>query len=275
MIVTGVRFHNQDKNYDFNAGGLDLKLGDIVIVETEIGTESGKVATIEKREETGENSGSLKPVIRVATSVDLEKIKKYEKKVEEAVAYCREIVGKLRLEMKLVDAHFAFDGSRVTFYFTADARIDFRELVKDLTRKFQKSVRLQQIGSRDAAAKIGDYGICGRKLCCAKFLKEFESITLDTARVQQMEHRGSDRLSGCCGRLMCCLSYEAKTYKKLALTMPDMGEDVITKSGRGRVIARNILKQEVQVRLDKEDKKENFKVVEINWKNKKVAQVNK
>ncbi|NQU99575.1 MAG: stage 0 sporulation protein [Parcubacteria group bacterium] len=275
MIVAGVRFHNQDKNYDFDAVGLDLKLGDIVIVETEIGTESGKIDSLEKKAEDGESSESLKPVLRVATSVDLEKIEKYEKKVEEAVTYCREAVSKLKLEMKLVDAHFAFDGSRVTFYFTADARIDFRELVKDLTRNFQKSVRLQQIGSRDAAAKIGDYGICGRKLCCSKFLKEFESITLDTARVQQMEHRGSDRLSGCCGRLMCCLSYEAKTYKKLTVTMPDMGEDVITKSGKGRVISRNILKQEVQVKLDKEDKRENFAISDINWRNKKVSQDNK
>ncbi len=270
MIVAGVRFHNQDKNYDFDAAGLDLKLGDIVIVDTEMGTESGVVASIEKKDEE-ESSEKIKPVLRVATTTDLEKIEKYDKKVEEAVNYCRQSVSRLGLVMKLVDAHFAFDGSRVTFYFTADARIDFRELVKDLTRNFQKSVRLQQIGSRDAAAKIGDYGICGRKLCCAKFLKEFESITLDTARVQQMEHRGSDRLSGCCGRLMCCLSYEAKTYKALAVGMPEMGEDVITKSGRGRVISRNILKQEVQVRLDKEDKRENFKIDEINWKNKKKA----
>lgn len=275
MIVAGVRFHNQDKNYDFDSSGLDLKLGDVVIVETEIGTESGKVASIEKKSENGENKESLKPVLRVATTTDLDKIKKYQDKVEEAVTYCRESVSKLGLEMKLVDAHFAFDGSRVTLYFTADSRIDFRELVKDLTRKFQKSVRLQQIGSRDAAAKIGDYGICGRKLCCKQYLKEFESITLDTARVQQMEHRGSDRLSGCCGRLMCCLSYEAKTYKELAKKMPAMGEEVMTKSGRGRVVSRNILKQEVQVRLDKEEKREKFAVDEINWRNKKISQTNK
>jgi cell fate regulator YaaT (PSP1 superfamily) len=269
MIVAGVRFHNQDKNYDFDSAGLDLALGDIVVVETEIGIESGKVASIEKKPDDAKSREKLKPVLRKATTTDLEKIKKYDKKVEEAVAYCRKTVSKLGLEMKLVDAHFAFDGSRVTFYFTADSRIDFRELVKDLTRNFQKSVRLQQIGSRDAAAKIGDYGICGRKLCCAKFLKEFESITLDTARVQQMEHRGSDRLSGCCGRLMCCLLYEAKTYKELASKMPEMGEEVLTKNGSGRVISRNILKQEVQVRFNKEDKRENFKIADIKWKSKK------
>lgn len=275
MIVAGVRFHNQDKNYDFDAAGLDLALGDIVIVETEIGIESGEVASIEKRSEDGGDTELLKPVLRVATTTDLDKIKKYEKKVEEAVAFCRESADKLGLEMKLVDAHFAFDGSRITFYFTADSRIDFRELVKGLTRNYQKSVRIQQIGSRDAAAKIGDYGICGRKLCCAKFLKEFESITIDTARVQQMEHRGSDRLSGCCGRLMCCLAYEAKTYKELTVGIPEMGEEVMTKSGQGRVISRNILKQEVQVRLNDEDKRENFNISEIKWKNKKVSQTNK
>lgn len=268
MIVAGVRFHNQDKNYDFDAVGIDLKLGDIVIVETEMGTESGKVASIEKKPDDINSKDKLKPILRIATTSDLEKIEKYQEKVEEAVKYCRQSVSGLNLEMKLIDAHFAFDGSRITFYFTADSRIDFRELVRDLTRNFQKSVRLQQIGSRDAAAQIGDFGICGRKLCCAKFLKEFESITLDTARVQQMEHRGSDRLSGCCGRLMCCLGYEAKTYRELSSKMPDLGAEVATKEGKGRVVAQNILKQEVEVRLS-EDKKESFAIKEIKWRNKK------
>lgn len=268
MIVVGVRFHSQDKVYNFDSSGLDFKLGDIVIVETELGTESGEVASIEKKLDKEKPKEPLKPVLRKATTTDLNKIEKYEKRVKEAVSYCREAINGFGLEMKLVDAHFAFDGSRITLYFTADCRIDFRELVKNLTRHFQKSVRLQQIGSRDAAAKIGDYGICGRKLCCAKFLKEFESITLDTARIQQMEHRGSDRLSGVCGRLMCCLDYEAETYKKLSKDMPDMGEIVETKSGQGKVIARNILSRKVEVLFEK-DNKVFFNIDDIKWKKKK------
>lgn len=270
MIVVGVRFHNQDKVYDFNAKALDLKLGDMVIVETEIGIESGIVVALEKREDD-QNSNSLKSVLRKATSTDLDKIKKYTRKIPEALVYCRKTVNRMNLPMKLVDAHFSFDGSKVTFYFTADSRIDFRELVKDLTRNFQKSVRLQQIGSRDAAAKVGDCGVCGRGLCCAKFLKNFESITLEKARVQQMEHRGSDRLSGVCGRLMCCLAYEAKVYEEFSKKSPDIGKIVKTKHGEGRVIARNILRQQVEVEFKdgKEgEKKVIFKTDEIKWKKK-------
>lgn len=270
MIVVGVRFHNQDKTYDFNSNGIELKLDDVVIVETELGMEAGEVVAIEKRSDDEKSNSNLKPVLRKATSTDLEKIENYKKKVEESIAYCRQTIDKFELPMKLVDAYFAFDGSRITFYFTADSRIDFRELVKDLTRHFQKSVRLQQIGSRDAAAKIGDYGVCGRKLCCAKFLKEFESITLDAARAQQIEHRGSDRLSGCCGRLMCCLNYEEKTYKKLSQNLPEVGTEVITKKGNGKIISRNILKQEVEVILVDEKNGENrvtFNINEIKLKN--------
>jgi cell fate regulator YaaT (PSP1 superfamily) len=263
--VAGIRFHSQDKVYHFDQKDLKLNLGDVVIVETELGTEAGEVVSRDQKIDEKNLEKPLKPVLRTATSSDLEKIKKYQDKVSEALTTCHKAIEKYKLPMKLIDAHFAFDGSRLTFYFTAESRIDFRNLVKDLTRHFQKSVRLQQIGSRDAAAKIGGCGICGCELCCARFLNKFESITIDMARSQQMAHRGSERLSGVCGRLMCCLSYETKTYQELVKKMPVVGQEVKTSQGVGRVISRNVLKQEVEVELDKENRSM-FDVAEIKWK---------
>lgn len=264
--IISICFHSQDKAYNFDSKGIKLKAGDVVIVETEIGVEAGKVVSTGK--EAGEESAEkpIKPILRKATSTDLEKIKKYEEKIEEVMQYCRKGIEKFQLPMKLIDAHFAFDGSRITYYFTADSRIDFRELVKDLTRHFQKSIRLQQIGSRDAAAKIGGCGVCGKKLCCSKFLKNFESITIDMARVQQIEHRGSERLSGVCGRLMCCLSYEAKTYHDLLKKLPVLGQEVKTSHGKGTVVNRDVLKQKVLVDFGKDERME-LAVSEVRWKN--------
>jgi cell fate regulator YaaT (PSP1 superfamily) len=269
--VTGVCFHSQDKVYNFDSRGLKLGLGDVVIVETEMGIESGKVVSSEDISDENVRDKPLKPILRKATTTDLEKIETYKQKIKDAMAYCRSGIERFNLPMKLIDAHFAFDGSRLTYFFTADSRIDFRELVKDLTRHFQKSIRLQQIGSRDAAAKIGGCGVCGKKLCCSKFLKNFESITIDMARVQQIEHRGSERLSGCCGRLMCCLNYEADTYKNLLKNLPQLGQEVSTSLGKGTVVNRDILKQKVLVDFGKEERIE-FDADEVKWKRLKAAQ---
>jgi cell fate regulator YaaT (PSP1 superfamily) len=263
--VAGIRFHSQDKIYNFNQKNFKLKLGDIVIVETELGIEAGEVIFCDQEIDEKKQEKPLKPILRLATSTDLEKIKKYNNKAQDALKICYKAIKKYNLPMKLIDAHFAFDGSRLTFYFTAETRIDFRNLVRDLTRHFQKSIRLQQIGSRDAAAKIGGYGICGCELCCAKFLKKFESITVDMARVQQILHRGSERLSGVCGRLMCCLAYESKVYHELSQKMPELGQKVETPQGQGVVVSRNVLKQKIEVEFD-EESKALFDVAEVRWK---------
>ena len=263
--AAGIRFHIQDKIYDFDPQELELAKGDKIIVETEQGVEVGEVVYSAKEIEESTLESPLKPILRKATSSDLAKIAEYEEKKKESMDYFRETIDKYRLEMKPVDVHFAFDGSKVTFYFTAESRVDFRELVKELTRFFQKSVRLQQVGSRDVAKEVGGLGICGRELCCSKWLKEMSSITTDMARLQQMAHRGSDRISGSCGRLLCCLSYEAEFYLTMSKKLPELESIVATPEGRGKVIDLNILKQMVKVRLDK-DEIMDFPTKDIKWK---------
>ena len=152
--------------------------------------------------------------------------------------------------MKAIDCHFSFDGGKITFAFSADKRIDFRDLVKDLTRTFQKSVRLHQIGIRDEAKRLGEFGPCGRELCCKKFLGNLGNVTTDLARIQQITHRGSDRISGVCGRLMCCLAFEAKFYNEESKDLPVIDSIVKTKHGEGRVISCNVLKKTVNVQID-------------------------
>lgn len=263
MTIVGIRFHPCDKVYDFNPKDIDLKIGDIAIAQTKQGSEAGEVIYLKEIAED-EIKEPLTPVLRKATLSDLEKIEKYKKRQVEALKICHDLIKKHDLPMKLEGACFAFDGSKITLYFTAETRIDFRALVKDLTHHFQKSVRLQQIGLRDVAKSLGGYGPCGRELCCAKFLKEMKSIPTEVARLQQMAHRGSERISGVCGRLMCCLAYEAELYEKLAKKMPNLEMQVETTQGKGKVISRNILAQTVEVELGKETRAE-FPVAEVKW----------
>lgn len=246
--VAKIQFNFWDQSYDFDTGELRLTKGDRVIVRTELGLEIGTVVALLPAPEKTDRV--LKPVIRRATAEDLAKIAKYEERRQEILNDCRRLIRAHALPMKLVNVYFSFEGSRLTFTFTADSRVDFRALVRDLTRKFQKSIRLQQIGSRDEARSCGGFGMCGRELCCRRFLGDFASITTDMARVQQMTHRGSERISGICGRLMCCLAYEEKQYQEWLTKMPDMGAIVRTKQGKGAVFDRNLPKQTVKVRLD-------------------------
>lgn len=246
--VAKVQFNFWDQPYDFSSGELDLAAGDQVIVRTEMGMEIGAVIALAAAPEKSDRE--LKPVIRKVTATDLAKMAKYEERRGEVLNDCRRLIRAHALPMKLVNVYFSFEGSRFTFTFTADSRVDFRSLVRDLTRKFQKSIRLQQIGSRDESRTCGGFGMCGRELCCRKFLGEFASITTDMARVQQMTHRGSERISGICGRLMCCLAYEEKQYQEWLTSMPELGAPVRTKQGKGVVFDRNLPKQTVKVRLD-------------------------
>lgn len=261
MKIAGVQFHPQDKIYDFNLRSTDVKVGDVVIVGAKKGQDAGKVVYVKNVSEE-EVISELPSVLRKATSSDLEKIKKHQEKEKEALKVCRKEIKECSVPMKLEGAHFGLSGSKITFYFTSEERIDFRELVKNLTRYFQKSIRLQQIGARDVTRKIGGYGMCGRELCCGKFLEEIKTISLDSARLQQMHRLGSERISGVCGRLMCCLAFEADLYEKLAKKMPNLNIKVKTPQGEGKVISRNILAQTVLVELDKEAKAE-FPISEI------------
>jgi len=283
MKVAQIQFTPWDKVYNFDLNNLSLVKGDYVIVKTEIGTEIGELVnfaeiddqnfseneadkknikdnTVENENEAEENV--LKPIIRKATTIDLKKKISQEEK-DKTLEYCKSLVKKHELPMKMVDVHFSFDGSKITFAFIADGRIDFRELVKDLIRHYSCNVRLHQIGIRDEAKLMGDYGRCGRELCCKKFLNNISSITSDMAEVQQVAHRGSERISGICGRLVCCLAYEEEGYKELLKRLPPIGVKVSVDGKRGLVVGHNILKQSVNVEFSGNDG-ENSTIMEVN-----------
>jgi len=254
MLIAQIQFAPWDKIYNFSVGDLELKIGDYVIVETELGKELGKIKNfiesvdLEKLDPE-EKIKEIKPIIRQADYNDVAKLPDHKKK-EEAMEFCHEKIQKHDLPMKLVDVHFSFDGNRINFAFIADGRVDFRELVKDLAAHFNVNIRLTQIGTRDEARISGDCGPCGRGLCCQGFIKEFSSITSEMAETQQVVHRGSERISGMCGRLMCCLSYEYEGYKEMIGQLPPIGTRVNVDGARGEVIGHHILKQTVDVRLD-------------------------
>lgn len=225
---------------------LDLAAGDKIIIESEIGNDLGTVA-----EAADENTkGDTKPVIRKATLRDIETFQKNEEKREEILKTTKTEIKRLMLEMKLVDAHVSLDGSSMIVVFTADERVDFRELVKNLAKIFHRSVKMHQIGSRDEARRLGGCGPCGKELCCLNFSGNLSSITTEMARIQQVANRGSERISGLCGRLMCCLAYEAKQYQEMMAGMPEMGSSVKTKEGKGEVLEINVVKQEIRVKLE-------------------------
>ncbi|MFA5022090.1 MAG: regulatory iron-sulfur-containing complex subunit RicT [Patescibacteria group bacterium] len=244
-----------DQAYEGKAGDFKLALGDNVVVKTEWGTDAGKIISLQEvPNEVMERLENLVSIIRKTTTEDTEIIAESNKQREVALDYCKKAVEKNNLPMKIIDAHFSFDGSRLIFPFIADGRVDFRQLVKDLTHHFQKSIRLQQIGIRDEAKISGDFGSCGRTLCCKTHLKELASVTSDLADIQQVSHRGSERLSGLCGRLRCCLAFEGEAYKELAKSLPAIGSVIKTPGGKGKVIGWHTLKQTVDVCLEDGDK---------------------
>lgn len=251
MKVANIQFSPWDRMHKFGFSDLDLNVNDYVIVKTEVSTELGKVIDIEDvSDEESKKLNKTDSIVRKATRDDLDKVIEKEKDKEEALKVCKELVDKYNLEMKLVDVHFSFDGGRITYAFIADGRIDFRELVKDLTRHFQKSIRLQQLGIRDEIRFSGDVGSCGRELCCQKFLKELKSVTSELGETQQVAHRGSDRLSGVCGRLHCCLAYEQGVYEEINKKLPAIGSKVRTKQGKGEVVGWHTLRQSIDVLLE-------------------------
>ncbi len=254
--VIGVRFRRAGKIYYFDPAGLDIKQGDNVIVETARGIEYGKVVLGIREIEDDKIVQPLKPVIRVATPEDDEIERKNKEKEKEAFKICLEKIAKHGLEMKLIDSEYTFDNNKVLFYFTADGRIDFRELVKDLASVFKTRIELRQIGVRDETKIVGGIGICGRALCCHSYLSEFTPVSIKMAKEQNLSLNPT-KISGVCGRLMCCLKNEQEAYEELNSKLPDVGDTVTTKDNlKGEVQSVNVLKQLVKVivTLDNDEK---------------------
>ena len=254
--VVGIRFRNAGKIYYFGPGDLDLKAGMHAIVETARGVEIGTVIT-DPREVSEESViQPLKPVIRIATEADERQAEKNREKEKEAYRICLEKIAKHELDMKLVEAEYTFDNNKLLFYFTADGRIDFRELVKDLAAVFRTRIELRQIGVRDETKIMGGYGICGRQLCCHTFLPEFAPVSIKMAKEQNLSLNPT-KISGVCGRLMCCLKNEEETYEYLNSKLPSVGDNVTTDDGlKGEVSSVNVLRQLVKVTVDVGDEKE-------------------
>lgn len=255
VTVVGVRFRLGGKVYYFDPGDFQLKQGDNVIVETTRGVEFGTVA-MDRREISDENVvAPLKEVIRVATKEDEIRLKENKEKEKEAFRICEEKIRKHNLNMKLVEAEYTFDNNKILFYFTADGRVDFRELVKDLASVFRTRIELRQIGIRDEAKMLGGLGICGRNLCCAAYLDDFHPVSIRMAKEQGLSLNPT-KISGSCGRLMCCLKYEQDCYEDLLKVTPGVGAQVKTPDGVGIVQSVSLLKGLVKVKLDKGDEKE-------------------
>lgn len=247
--VIGVRFKQVGKVYYFDPAGIQVKKEDHVIVETARGVECGEVA-MENRQVSDDNIVKpLKKVIRKATEEDLAQMRKNQEKQISAAKICNEKIAAHKLDMKLVDVEYTFDNNKILFYFTADGRVDFRELVKDLASVFRTRIELRQIGVRDEAKMLGGLGICGRPFCCSTFLGEFQPVSIKMAKEQSLS-LNPVKISGTCGRLMCCLKYEQEAYEDLLRSTPKVGALVETVEGKGKVVEVNLLSGLLKVRLD-------------------------
>lgn len=254
--VIGVRFRTAGKIYFFDPLNFEIKRDDHVIVETARGIEFGTVVTGVSEVEDSRVVQPLKPVIRIANQRDIEQEAENKIKEKEAFKICQEKIRKHELEMKLIDAEYTFDNNKVLFYFTADGRIDFRELVKDLAGVFRTRIELRQIGVRDETKIVGGIGICGRALCCHSYLSDFVPVSIKMAKEQNLSLNPT-KISGVCGRLMCCLKNEEETYEELNRRLPNIGDSVTTQDGwKGEVQSVNVLRQLVKVVIEVGDEKE-------------------
>jgi cell fate regulator YaaT (PSP1 superfamily) len=247
--IVGIRFKSVGKIYYFDPCGMLLKKDDRVIVETVRGQEIGTVVVENQMTEQKEKFTPLSPVIRVATPEDIETDKQNREKEKSAFATCEEKIKKHGLEMELVDVEYTFDNNKIIFFFVADGRVDFRELVKDLASVFKTRIELRQIGVRDETRMIGGLGICGRKVCCASFLSEFTPVSVKMAKDQSLS-TNPQKISGTCGKLICCLNFEEEVYEKAYETMPRVGYTVKTPDGNGLVVEVNVPTETVRVSLD-------------------------
>ena len=248
VIVTGVRFRQTGKMYYFDPNGMEMHAGDGVIVETARGLEYGTCVAGCIEVEEKDVVRPLRKVARVADAEDLRRHQENEAKKGEAMRICREQIRKHHLDMKLIDVEYTFDNNKIIFYFTADGRVDFRELVRDLAGMFRMRIELRQIGVRDEAKMLGGIGCCGRPLCCASWMKDFQPVSIKMTKTQNLSLNPT-KISGICGRLMCCLKYENDTYLELRKDLPDVNERVKTEDGIGKVIESNVLTGMIKVRL--------------------------
>ncbi len=269
--VIGVRFRTAGKIYFFDPGTHDVKRKDHVIVETARGLEDGTVVGDPREVEDDAIVAPLKPIVRIATPKDDEQALKNKDKEKEAFKICLEKIRKHELEMKLIDAEYTFDNNKVLFYFTADGRIDFRELVKDLASVFRTRIELRQIGVRDETKIRGGIGICGRPLCCHAHLSDFIPVSIKMAKEQNLSLNPT-KISGVCGRLMCCLKHEEDTYEELNRNLPYVGDHVTTDDGKkGEVSSVNVLRQLVRVIVEEDGEKEirEYKPEQLKFKHRK------
>lgn len=269
--VIGVRFRQAGKIYNFDPLDFKIEVGNHVIVETARGIEYGKVVQSVKEKNEEDVIMPLKTVIRVATEEDDKIAKQNKDKEKKAFFICKEKIKKHGLEMKLIDTEYTFDNNKVLFYFTADGRIDFRELVKDLASVFKTRIELRQVGVRDETKMLGGIGICGRPLCCSTYLSEFIPVSIKMAKEQNLSLNPT-KISGICGRLMCCLKNEQEAYEYLNSNLPNVGETVKTFDGlKGEVKSVNVLRQKVKIVIEQNDEREEreYSVNELKFKPKK------
>lgn len=248
--VVGIRFKEVGKVYYFDPDGMQFKKGDRAVVETARGIECGEIAMENREVDDSEIVKPLKRIVRPANENDLRTVRENREKEKKAFAVCEEKIRAHKLEMKLVDVEYTFDGSKILFYFTADGRVDFRELVKDLAGVFRTRIELRQIGVRDESKMVGGFGMCGRPFCCSTFLGDFQPVSIKMAKEQGLSLNPT-KISGTCGRLMCCLKYEQEAYEHLLRHTPKVGAIVETREGRGTVVENNLLTGMLKIRLDR------------------------
>ncbi len=249
MNLIGVKFGRGARVEYFQAQDLELQMGDLVVVDAEKGPTLGTVAVPSKEERLRFFKRSFRKVIRRATAEDLEEGERLREKEKEAFEICRRLIGELEIPMKLVGVEYLFNGSKVIFYFTAERRVDFRELVRRLAAKMKMRIELRQIGVRDEAKMIGGVGCCGRELCCTNFMQDFGLVAIKMAKEQGLSLNPA-KISGQCGRLMCCLSFEVDTYHELKKNLPKIGKRITTKHGEGKVIRQNLLLQTITLEME-------------------------
>ena len=246
--IVGVRFHQAGKIYYFNAAGIDLNINDCVVAETSHGQELGKVVITPSQVLSSDMTEPLRPVVRKATDEDVKRARENDEKAEKALAQCRESLVKLNLPMKPISAQYSLDGNHLTIFFNAEKRVDFRELVKELSRSLRTRVELRQVGARDEAKIFGGVGKCGYPLCCTTFLCEFTPVSIRMAKEQDVALNPM-KTSGACGRLLCCLGYEFDQYRAIKEALPQIGQEVSTAMGKAKVVVINSLKQALSVEL--------------------------
>lgn len=248
--VVGIRFKEVGKVYYFDPDGMQFKKGDRAVVETARGIECGEIAMENREVDDSEIVKPLKRIVRPANENDLRVVRENRAKEQKAFSICEEKIRAHNLDMKLVDVEYTFDGGKILFYFTADGRVDFRELVKDLAGVFRTRIELRQIGVRDESKMVGGFGMCGRPFCCSTFLGDFQPVSIKMAKEQGLS-LNPVKISGTCGRLMCCLKYEQEAYEHLLRHTPKVGAIVETREGRGTVVENNLLTGMLKIRLER------------------------